>query len=523
MSDSLPIRRALISVSDKTGLAELGLGLQKAGVHILSTGGTAEFLRARGIEVTDVSQYTNFPEVMHGRVKTLHPKIFGGILARRNELEDLQAMQSLDISSIELVVVNLYPFESTIAKRGTTRQEAIEQIDIGGPSLIRAAAKNHEFITVVTNPEQYASVLDEIDINGCTTLATRKRLAIDAFAMTSSYDSAITEYLRGDTWTGDFPSSITISMERKSQLRYGENPHQKAAVYQVSKSRGAGLVNARQVSGKELSYNNLLDLDSALSIVRAFSQPACAVIKHNNPCGAAASHRQSLATRKALDGDPVSAFGAVLGFNTTVDEETAEVLVEPGRFIEAIVAPDFEASAVGILTSKPKWRDSIRLMQVGFLSPQERELSFRFVNGGVLVQEADVLPPSPLQWNTVTNVAVADELWDDIAFGWEMVRHVKSNAIVLAKDTALIGVGAGQMSRVDSVEIAIDKAGDRVAGSVLASDAFFPFPDSIERAATAGIVAIIQPGGSKRDDEVIAACNRHRMPMIFTGRRHFKH
>lgn len=523
MSESLPIRRALISVSDKTGLAELGQALQRAGIQIFSTGGTAEYLRHNGVDVTDVSQYTRFPEIMSGRVKTLHPKIFGGILARRNELEDLQAMQSLDISSIDLVVVNLYPFEATVAKRGVTRSEAIEQIDIGGPSLIRAAAKNHEFVAVVTNHGQYPIVIQEIDEKGCTTLSTRRRLALEAFSMTSSYDAAITDYLRGDIWSGEFPPSLTVSMERKSQLRYGENPHQKAAVYQLSKSRGAGLVNARQISGKELSYNNLLDLDAALAIVRAFSQPACAVIKHNNPCGAAASHRQSLAARKALDGDPVSAFGSVLGFNTTVDEETAEVLAEPGRFIEAIVAPDFEASAVGILTSKPKWRDSIRLMQVGHIAPMERELTYRFISGGVLVQEADVLPPSPLQWSTVTNTNVADELWDDIAFGWEMVRHVKSNAIVLAKDTALIGVGAGQMSRVDSVEIAIEKAADRVGGSVLASDAFFPFPDSIERAAAAGVVAIIQPGGSKRDDEVIAACNEYRIPMIFTGRRHFKH
>ncbi len=523
MSDSLPIRRALISVSDKTGLAELGQGLQTAGIQIFSTGGTAEFLRINGVEVTDVSQYTRFPEIMSGRVKTLHPKIFGGILARRNELEDLQAMQALDISSIDLVIVNLYPFEATVAKRGVTRQEAIEQIDIGGPSLIRAAAKNHEFVTVVTHANQYSLVLQEIEDKGLTTLSTRRRLAAEAFAMTSSYDAAITEYMRGDILSGEFPPSLTVSMERKQTLRYGENPHQKAAVYQLTKTRGTGLVNARQVSGKELSYNNLLDLDAALSIVRAFSQPACAVIKHNNPCGAAASHRQSLAARKALDGDPVSAFGSVLGFNTTVDEETAEILVEPGRFIEAIVAPDFEASAVGILTSKPKWRDSIRLMQVGHIAPLERELTYRFISGGVLVQEADVLPPSPLQWNTVTEVNVADELWDDIAFGWEMVRHVKSNAIVLARDTALIGVGAGQMSRVDSVEIAIEKAGDRVGGSILASDAFFPFPDSIERAASAGVVAIIQPGGSKRDDEVIAACNQYRIPMIFTGRRHFKH
>jgi len=312
-------------------------------------------------------------------------------------------------------------------------------------------------------------------------------------------------------------------LERKSQLRYGENPHQKAAVYRIPKSSTASVVNARHIHGKELSYNNILDLDSALSIARSFGQPAVAVIKHNNPCGTATCAKLSLATRKALGGDPVSAFGSVLGFNRTVDVETAEVLIEPGLFIEAIIAPDFEAGAVGILTTRPKWRDNVRLMQVGRIAPAAAEMSVRFLAGGALVQESDNLPAIHSQWRTVTEAPVNDALWDDIYFAWEMVRHVKSNAIVLGRDTALVGVGAGQMSRVDSVEIAIRKAGEQAAGSIMASDAFFPFPDSVEAAAEAGIVAIVQPGGSRRDDEVIAACNTHRIPMVFTGARHFKH
>jgi len=306
-------------------------------------------------------------------------------------------------------------------------------------------------------------------------------------------------------------------------LRYGENPHQRAALYSDPNERSANLVSARQLSGKDLSYNNLLDLDSALEIVRGFAQPATSVIKHNNPCGAATDSKLSRACRKALAGDPLSAFGSVIGFNRTVDVETAELLCEPGLFIEAIVAPDFEAGAVGLLTTRPRWRENVRLMQVGRLDETPPSIQRRFVSGGMLVQDADRMTSASLQWKTVTETQVADELWDDVSFAWEMVRHVKSNAIVLGKDTSLIGVGAGQMSRVDSVEIAIDKAGDRAQGSVLASDAFFPFPDSIEAAAEAGIVAVIQPGGSRRDQEVIDACNKHDLPLVMTGRRHFKH
>ncbi len=523
MSENQRIRRALISCSDKLGLVDFAAGLIACGVQIYSTGGTRKHLEDHGIETLDVAEYTGFPEMMDGRVKTLHPKIFGGILARRDNVGDLASMQDEDIRGIELVVVNLYPFEATVSRKGVTREEAIEQIDIGGPSLIRAAAKNHQWVTVVTRPEQYSSVLSDVEEQGATSLTLRRRLAGEAFAMTCNYDQAIADYFRRESAGGELPSTLNVRLERKSLLRYGENPHQKAAVYRIPRHSKASVVSARHIHGKELSYNNILDLDSALSIARSFGQPAVAVIKHNNPCGTATCSKLSLATRKALDGDPVSAFGSVLGFNRTLDTETAEVLVEPGRFIEAIIAPDFEAGAVGVLTTRPKWRDNVRLMQVGRLTEAESEITIRFIAGGALVQEADTLPAFHSQWRTVTEASVNDALWDDLHFAWEMVRHVKSNAIVLGRDTSLVGVGAGQMSRVDSVEIAIRKAGERAAGSVMASDAFFPFPDSIEAAAEAGVVAIIQPGGSRRDEDVIAACNEHRIPMVFTGARHFRH
>lgn len=528
--DIAPIRRALISVSDKSGLVEFAQDLAAMGVEIYSTGGTRKFLAENGLEALEVANYTGFPEVMDGRVKTLHPKIFGGILARRSHDQDMRSLADHGILEFDLVVVNLYPFESTIQKENVTLPEAIEQIDIGGPSLIRAAAKNHAFATVATSTSHYAPIIDEMRTLGGTSLKLRRTLAADCFAVTARYDACISNYMAVQTQSETdassplaMPATITVSMELKSTLRYGENPHQSAALYRLPGKYEVSLVNARQLNGKELSYNNLLDLDAALEIVRCFAKPSAVVIKHNNPCGGASAHKASFACRKALDGDPQSAFGGILGFNCTVDEETAEVLSSPGLFIEAIVAPDFTPEAVAVLKSKPKWKDNVRLMATGPLGKQPRELNYRLISGGVLVQEADNQPPTNLQWKTVTSVSVADELWDDIAFGWEMVRHVKSNAIILARDAALVGVGAGQMSRVDSVEIAIEKAAERSEGSILASDAFFPFPDSIHRAAKAGIIAIIQPGGSKKDDDVIAACNEHRIPMIFTGQRHFKH
>jgi len=521
--DSPTVRRALISVSDKLGLADFAHGLIGAGVEIYSTGGTRQHLESQGIRVLDVTAYTGFPEMMDGRLKTLHPKVFGGILCRHDRPDDMEAIDEHDIIPFELIVVNLYPFEATIAREGVSMAEAIEQIDIGGPSLVRAAAKNHKFVSIATHPEQYSAILQEILTDGCTSLELRKRLAAEAFARTAAYDRAIADYFCGQTNQGPFAPTTNITLHRKAVLRYGENPHQQAAVYSEVGSRLASLVTARQLNGKELSYNNLLDLDSALTIARSLPAAACSVVKHNNPCGAASAETLSEAARKAMAGDPVSAFGAVLGFNRIVDVATAEFLATPGLFVEAIVAPDFEAAAVGVLTSKPKWRNNVRLMQVGRLDDAKAQRQYRHINGGMLVQDADSLPDPEEEWKVVTDKSPTNAQLAELRFGWAVVRHVKSNAIVLSKDHALCGVGAGQMSRVDSVEIAIRKGGDRVAGSVLSSDAFFPFPDSIYKAAEAGITAIIQPGGSKNDDEVSAACNEVGIPMIFTGRRHFKH
>ncbi|MDR1483817.1 MAG: bifunctional phosphoribosylaminoimidazolecarboxamide formyltransferase/IMP cyclohydrolase [Planctomycetaceae bacterium] len=521
--DSPKVTRALISVSDKVGVAVFAKGLVSAGVEIFSTGGTRTHLEKEGIPVRDIADYTGFPEMMGGRLKTLHPKVHGGILCRRDDVGDMNALVENGILTFELVVVNLYPFEATVAREGATEDEAIENIDIGGPTMIRAAAKNHSFVTVVTDREQYSTVLEQIEKMGRTTLQLRQSLARDAFMLTANYDAAISQFFINRLEGEGFPASISLKYKRGSVLRYGENPHQQAAVYVDAGSGVAGAITARQLSGKELSYNNLLDLDSALAIVRAFSKPAAAVIKHNNPCGAAVATRVVEAAQKAMAGDPLSAFGAVIGFNRAVDVETAEFLVSPDHFIEAIIAPSFEATAVEILTKKPKWGANVRLLQVGDWGARANRWTVRPIEGGALIQEADTEIDPEDQWLTATEKSPDVLLMDDIRFAWELVRHVKSNAIVLCKDEMLIGAGAGQMSRIDSVEIALKKAGDRASGSVLGSDAFFPFPDSIERVAEFGIAAIIQPGGSRKDATVIEACNKANIPMIFTNRRHFRH
>ena len=521
--ESPKITRALISVSDKIGLVAFAKGLQAAGVEIYSTGGTRTHLETEGIPVIDVADYTGFPEMMGGRLKTLHPKIHGGILCRRNDVGDMNALVENNIKTFELVVVNLYPFEATIAKEGVTEEEAIENIDIGGPSMIRAAAKNHQFVTVVTSQEQYSSVLEQVQKNGRTSRQLRQSLAKDAFTMTGNYDNAISQYFIERLSKEDFPSALTTKLKRSDVLRYGENPHQQAAVYIDSRSKVANVVSARQLNGKELSYNNLLDLDSALSIVRAFSKPAVCVIKHNNPCGAAVDEQIATAASKAMAGDPLSAFGSVIGFNHPVDLASAEVLAVPGLFVEAIVAPSFNADAFTVLTTKPKWGANVRLLHVGSLSVPPSKWALRPLEGGALLQETDTLSDPEDQWTVVTEKKPEQDVWDDIRFAWEICRHVKSNAIVLAKEGMLLGAGAGQMSRIDSVEIAVKKAGDRIGGSVLASDAFFPFPDSLELVAHSGIRAVIQPGGSRGDEAVIETCNKYGIPMIFTGRRHFKH
>ena len=516
------IRRALISVSNKLGLADFALGLANAGVEIYSTGGPRRFLTECGVQAKDVSDYTGFPEIMDGRVKTLHPKIFSGILCRHENNVDMETIENLEIVPFELVVVNLYPFESTIAKPNVTSEEAVEQIDIGGPSLVRAAAKNHQYVTIVTDPEQYSEVLGQIEADSATQLATRKSLMASAFSHTANYDRIIADYFQDETKDG-FPTQMTLPLQLKSVMRYGENPHQSAALYSFRGNDHACLTNARQINGKELSYNNLIDLESAISIANALPGVSCAVIKHNNPCGAAAGASSVEAAQKAMAGDPLAAFGSILAFNGPVDEATAEFLSTPGLFVEAIAAPAFEASAVGVLTSKPKWRKNVRLMQIGRMesSPQVRQ--FRQIDGGMLVQDFDNVTDPRSDWEVVTQNHPDDSFWGEIEFGWAICRHVKSNAITLSKDCALIGCGAGQMSRVDSVEIAIKKAGERADGAVLASDAFFLFPDSIHHAAKAGIAVIIQPGGSKKDPEVIEACNELGIAMVFTGRRHFRH
>ena len=525
------IQRALISVSDKSNLADFTRGLVERGVEIYSTGGTRKYLEDAGLTVHDISTYTGFPEMMDGRLKTLHPKVFGGILCRHDREDDMSGIAEHGICSFELVVVNLYAFEETIAKAGVTDAQAIEKIDVGGPSLVRAAAKNHAFITIATDPEQYDRILGEVRQQGSTTPETRRDLAAAAFERTAQYDRAIAEYFvhGSESKTGDetnerFPAKLSRSWNRVTTLRYGENPHQKAALYSNQSVSGANLVKGKQLNGKGLSYNNLLDLDAALTIARSLPGPAAAsVVKHNNPCGAASATTMAQAIEKAMEGDPLSAFGSVLGFSQAVDDASAEVLAAPGLFIEAIVAPSFSPEALEILTTQPKWRNNVRLIEVGDLSQPTAAVQIRPIGGGILMQENDNLPDPESEWNIVTEAQPDETMMAELRFALAVCRHVKSNAIVLTRDQMLCGAGAGQMSRVDSVDIAISKAGDRSRGTVLASDAFFPFPDSIDKAALSGVAAIIQPGGSRKDKDVIAACNAHGLPMVMTGRRHFKH
>jgi len=503
------IQRALISVSDKTDLDHFARALDAAGVKIFSTGGTRRYLEEAGIAVRDVADYTGFPEMMDGRVKTLHPKVHGGLLARRDNDQHMASAKEHGIEMFDLVVVNLYPFEETIARPDVSLEEAIEQIDIGGPSMVRSAAKNHAFVTLATNPTQYEVIVQQLQADGRTTLELRRELAGAAFAQTAAYDTAIAAYFAKLNSSGDqtFAPQVTLSLEHRATLRYGENPHQSAALYAFKGGDSSSLVNAEQLNGKELSYNNLLDLDAAMAIARSLPEPGVAVLKHNNPCGAATGKTLAEAVAKAWAGDPLSAFGSVLGVNVAVDGPMAEFLAEPGKFVEAIVAPEFTPEALKVLTTKPKWKANVRLLRMGQHPSGQGAAVFRQIDGGMLCQVADDLADDTSAWKVVTEAQPTDTLQADLALAWAACRHVKSNAIVLAKDCALVGVGAGQMSRVDSVEIAIRKAGDKARGAVLASDAFFPFDDSIHQAAEAGIAAVIQPGGSRRDAEVIAACN----------------
>lgn len=543
---SVSVRRALLSVSDKQGLIPFAQELVRLGFELLSTGGTRAVLEAAGVTVLDVAQYTGFPEMMDGRVKTLHPRIHGGLLGRPDLAADANSMEAHGITPFELVVVNLYPFVETISKPGVTSEEAIEQIDIGGPSMLRSAAKNHRYLGVVTSPAQYKRVLAELQ-RGSLSLPMRRELAAAAFEMTARYDRAIADYMAsqapedvttaGDSVAShsteakvsavgdsDFPARLAMQFDRRSTLRYGENPHQRAAFYVESCPPAATLAAAETLHGKELSYNNLLDLDAAMQIVREFRQPASCVIKHNNPCGCAVGLNLADAYVKADGGDPVSAFGSVLGFNRAVDAATAEQLCVPGRFIEAIIAPSYDAEAFTMLTTVPKWKSNVRLLKcAAMLDPRPLGQEYRRITGGLLVQDRDEVAEELSQWRVVTKRHPTPTELADLEFAWLVCKHVKSNAILFAKGGQVVGVGAGQMSRLDSAYIAAYKADQRAKEGVCASDAFFPFRDGIDQIHSAGIRAVIQPGGSKRDDEVMATCDEYGIAMIFTGRRHFRH
>ena len=525
----MAIERALVSVYDKTGVTEFALDLAALGVEIVSTGGTAKLLRDVGVKVRDVSDFTGFPEMLGGRVKTLHPKVHGGILYQRAKEEDRKTVAEHGIGPIDLVVVNLYPFSATAAKPGVTPEELIENIDIGGPAMIRSAAKNFQSVGVVTDPADYASVIAELRRNGELALATRLGLARKAYARTSRYDGEIATELERLVATGGsvsigaaerLPYRIHVAMERKQTMRYGENPHQSAALYIPAGSPVSGLAGAAQLQGKDLSYNNLVDLDAAWALVEEFDRPGVAIIKHNNPCGAA--ERESLveAYLKAYACDPISAYGGVLAFNRPIDGATAEEVAK--LFVECIVAPGFDAAA----REKFKAKKNLRLLEMPAGSLGTAPLELKRISGGVLAQDADKHRLDPASLKVATKRAPTDAEMRSLLFAWKVCKHVKSNAIVFAREGQTLGVGAGQMSRVDSAKLAVMKAataGLSLAGSVIASDAFFPFPDSIEVAGAAGATAVIQPGGSVRDDESIAAAEKLGMAMVLTGVRHFRH
>jgi len=514
--ERVKIKRALISVSDKRGIIDFAKGLHKFGVEIISTGGTAKSLQEAGVPVTKVSEVTGFPEILDGRVKTLHPKVHGALLAIRDSESHMKQLQEHEITPIDLVAVNLYPFAQTIAREGVTLEEAVEQIDIGGPSMIRSSAKNFEGVTVVVEPERYDEILAEMRANdGGVSRETRKDLAKDAFKHTAAYDETIYEYLEGEK---EFPPQLELVFEKIMDLRYGENPHQRAAYYRDEYAPQHSLVYAQQLHGKGLSYNNILDLDAAWALVSEFSPPAAIVIKHTNPCGSALADDTAVAYERAFACDPVSAFGGIIALNRPVDEATAKKIAE--TFVEAVIAPAFGVKALEILTKKK----DIRLMAMGEKRGRYFGKDIRRVDGGVLIQDKDLETEERSDMKVVTDKTPTDKEWADLLFGWRVAKHVKSNAIVIAKDLRGLGVGAGQMSRVDSSELAIKKAGaENCQGAVLASDAFFPFPDALEAAAKAGITAFMEPGGSIRDGEVIAMANKMGVALVFTGKRHFKH
>jgi phosphoribosylaminoimidazolecarboxamide formyltransferase/IMP cyclohydrolase len=512
------IRRALLSVSDKRGIVDFARGLADLGVEVVSTGGTARELEGAGLAVRAIDDLTGFPEIMDGRVKTLHPKLYAGLLAVRDNPEHVRAASEHGIEYVDLVCVNLYPFERTAARHGTDDAEVIENIDIGGPTMIRAAAKNHAFSAVVVHPESYDAVLDELrETEGTLSVPTREALAAEAFAYTARYDIAISRWFaeKGE----DFPPLHVRAFEKVVDLPYGENPHQRAAFYAQVGARANVLSQVQQHHGKQISFNNILDLDSARAVVRDFAAPACVIVKHNNPCGVATGSGAADAYRRAFACDPLSAFGGVIVLNRRVDREAAEAIVE--QFVEVVFAPGFDAGALEVLTEKPNLR---------ILDDRERrtpmlgEQDVRQVTGGLLVQDRDQSPVERDGMEVVTGRPPTEDEWGDLLFAWQVCRHVKSNAIVLAREGATVGIGAGQMSRVDSVRLAVEKCRlDDMRGTVMASDAFFPFADGPALAIEAGVSAIVQPGGSVRDDEVIAAADAAGVAMVVTGERHFRH
>ncbi len=517
------IQLALLSVSDKTGLVEFASALHKRGVSLLSTGGTASALEKAGVPVKQVSAHTGFPEIMDGRVKTLHPKIHGGLLGRRGV--DEEVMREHGIDAIDLVVVNLYPFAATIAKPNCTYEDAIENIDIGGPAMVRAAAKNHDRVAIVVDPQDYAVVLDEMTKHdGTVTLETRKRLAAKAYAHTAAYDAMVASYLEKAASGASAPrytDTLHLQFSKRIDLRYGENPHQSAAFYTSPDARGASVGSAKQLQGKALSYNNIADSDTAFECVRQFDAPACVIVKHANPCGVAVASDTLAAYDKAYKTDPTSAFGGIIAFNRPLNAATARAIVER-QFVEVIIAPEIEQEALEVCARK----ENIRVLTTDGLAPSGAREEYRSVNGGLLVQTRDEGMVAKSDLKIVTKRQPTSEELEDLLFAWQVCKYVKSNAIVYAKDGATIGVGAGQMSRVVSSRIAAMKAKDEgltVAGAVMASDAFFPFRDGLDVAAEFGIKAVIQPGGSMRDAEVIAAADEHGMAMVLTGMRHFRH
>jgi phosphoribosylaminoimidazolecarboxamide formyltransferase/IMP cyclohydrolase len=529
MQQSRPIRRALLSVSDKAGIVEFAQALSSRGVELLSTGGTASLLAKAGLPVTEVSDYTGFPEMMDGRVKTLHPKVHGGILGRRGKDDEIMAQHA--IAPIDMVVVNLYPFAQTVARPDCSLEDAVENIDIGGPTMVRSAAKNHKDVAIVVKSSDYASIIEEMDANSNSlTLATRFNLAIKAFEHTASYDGMIANYFgtmvpayHGDTESasGQFPRTLNLSYIKKQDMRYGENSHQNAAFYIEENVSEASVATSTQLQGKALSYNNIADTDAALECVKEFAEPACVIVKHANPCGVAIGDNILAAYERAYQTDPTSAFGGIIAFNRELDAETAKAIISR-QFVEVIIAPSVSPEALALTAAK----QNVRVLTCGQWQGRQKALDFKRVNGGLLVQDRDLGMVDAGDLRVVSQRQPTEQELTDALFCWKVAKFVKSNAIVYARDKMTIGIGAGQMSRVYSAKIAGIKAADEgleVAGSVMASDAFFPFRDGIDAAAAVGITCVIQPGGSIRDDEVIAAANEHGIAMLFTDMRHFRH